>query len=73
MAKDYAPLPGTMMILSMIGFIFVILYTNKGLIPNKTWGFTLALICVIIFVACLISMTYGPEEVMIKKDKIRWI
>ncbi|MFC1727892.1 hypothetical protein ACFLZ7_00315 [Nanoarchaeota archaeon] len=52
-----APLSGSFMITSMLGFLLtVIYYDNVG----DTWGFTLALFFIIMFIASFISMTYGP-------------
>ena len=59
-----APLSNTFMITSILGFLLtVIYYDNIG----PTWGFTFALIFIVMFIASLISMTYGP----IREENIR--
>jgi len=50
------PLSGTFMITSILGFLIVTIYTTYGRI-NLTWGFTLDLIFVIMFIASVISIT----------------
>jgi hypothetical protein len=51
-----APLPGAFMLISMLGFLVVTIYSVYGRI-NPTWGFTLDLIFVIMFIASVLSIT----------------
>ena len=59
--KNVAPLTGGYMITSIVGFIISSMYVYD--ISNR-WGFTFALFFTLMFVASLISMTYGPDEAM---------
>ena len=56
-----APLSGGYMITSIIGFLISAIYVYD---KNNRWGFTFALFFMMMFVASLISMTYGPDEAM---------
>ena len=56
-----APLPGGMMLLGMLGFLVVMVYTAYGNI-SITWGFTLGFVFALIFIASMISMTKAPTE-----------
>ena len=60
--KNVAPLTGGYMITSIVGFIISSMYVYD--ISNR-WGFTFALFFTLMFVASLISMTYGPDEAML--------
>lgn len=57
-----APLTGGYMITSIVGFLISVMYVYD--VSNR-WGFTFALFFVLMFVASLISMTYGPDEAML--------
>ena len=59
--KNVAPLTGGYMITSIVGFIISSMYVYD--ISNR-WGFTFAIFFTLMFVASLISMTYGPDEAM---------
>ena len=50
------------MITSMVGFVISTYYVYD--ISNR-WGLTFAIFFVLMFVASLISMTYGPDEAML--------
>ncbi len=64
---NIAPLNGGFMIVSIFGTIISAVYVFPR---NMSWGFTMALIFVIMFVASMISMTYGPDEAMMHiKDR----
>ena len=56
-----APLSGGYMITSIVGFLISAMYVYD--ISNR-WGFTFSLFFMMMFVAPLISMTYGPDEAM---------
>ncbi len=60
--KNVAPLTGGFMITSMVGFIISAIYVFP---QNYKWGFTLSLFFFLMFVAAMISMTYGPDEAML--------
>lgn len=53
----FAPLKGSFMLISIIGF-FVSAIAVYDISPS--FGFAFSLIFVLMFVASLISMTYGP-------------
>ena len=53
------PLSAGFMLTSIVGFIISIFYVYPN---NITWGFTLTLFFVIMFVSSLISMTYAPMD-----------
>ena len=61
--KNVAPLTGGYMITSIVGFIISSMYVYD--ISNR-WGFTFAIFFTLMFVASLISMTYGPDEAMLQ-------
>ena len=62
MLRNVAPLKGGFMITSMVGFIISAYYVYD---IDNTWGLTFAIFFILMFVASLISMTYGPEEAML--------
>ena len=66
MLPKVAPLHGSFMITSIVGFIisFLYIYTQLG---NKTWGFTFMLFFVLMFIASIISMNSSP--IMPELDK----
>ncbi len=59
MALNVAPLKGTFMIASIVGFFVSAIYV---LPRSKSWGFAFTLVFVMMLVASLISMTYSPIE-----------
>ena len=59
MWSKVAPLHSSFMIASIVGFLISALYIYKQL-GSKTWGFTLMLFFILMFVASIISMTYAP-------------
>ncbi len=63
MAFNYnvAPLKGGYMITSILGFLISVYYVYD--VSNR-WGFTFALFFMLMFIASMISMTYGPDEAM---------
>ena len=63
-----APLSNIYMMTSMLGFIISAWF----LIPiSKSWGFTLSLIFLLMFIASVISMTHAPVEAELQIDKRR--
>ncbi len=62
--KNIAPLKGSFMIASILGILISFFY----ILPrNDTWGFLLCSLFVIMFIASIISMTYGPDEAMLHR------
>ena len=59
--RNVAPLKGGYMITSIVGFL-VSAYCVSDV--SARWGFAFALFFVLMFVASLISMTYGPDDAM---------
>ena len=53
----YAPLSGGFMIASIVGFFVSAIYISD---LSFNWGFALAVIFVIMFIASIISMTKAP-------------
>ena len=53
---QFTPLSGTFMITSILGFLIVTVYTAYDRIALP-WGFSFALIFVIMFIASVISIT----------------
>ncbi len=52
--SQYVPLPHEYMLIGIIGF-FVSIFTIWSM--SKTWGFTLAVFCLILFLASVVSMS----------------
>ena len=70
--NNVAPLKGGYMITSMVGFIISAIFIYNLRDDTGTvypwapaWGLTFMIFFVIMFVAAMISMTYGPEEAML--------
>ncbi len=57
MKFEFAPLKGSFMIISIIGFVISAIWIYRA---SPSLGFSFALIFVLMFIASLISMTYGP-------------
>ena len=73
-----APLKGTFMIISILGFILSVLYlydfkdAQGNIYPwAPTWGLTFAIIFAIMFIASVFSMTYAPIEAELQIDEKR--
>ncbi|MBU90660.1 hypothetical protein CMO94_03880 [Candidatus Woesearchaeota archaeon] len=62
MLRNVAPLKGGYMITSIVGFIISAFYVFP---QSDTWGFTFIIFFTLMFVASMISMTYGPDEAML--------
>lgn len=58
---NVAYLSGGFMITSILGFLISATYVYPA---SKRWGFTFAIFFVLMFVAAMISMTYGPDKSM---------
>ena len=63
-----APLSGSFMLTSMVGFMVSAIYVFPR---SLSWGFTLGIFFTIMFVASIISMTYAPIEAELAVDKRR--
>lgn len=61
----FAPLTGTFMIISIIGFLFstFIIYDY-----SEPFGFASALIFTLMFIASIISMTYADVDTVLKLE-----
>ncbi|MCH8329447.1 MAG: hypothetical protein IIB81_03575 [Nanoarchaeota archaeon] len=59
--NNVAPLKGGYMITSIIGFFISAIYVFPR---SYTWGLTFLIFFTMMFVASMISMTYGPDEAM---------
>lgn len=55
---NVAPLSGGFMITSIVGFLISVIYVYP---QSATWGFTFGIFFAMMFIAAMISMTYGPE------------
>ena len=62
MLNNVAPLKSGFMITSIVGLIISAIYVFPR---SQPWGFTFTLFFAMMFVASIISMTYGPEEAML--------
>ncbi len=70
MTYRMAPLPGTFMIISIIGFLVVSIYTSSGRIA-ASWGFAFGLVFVLMFIASVISITPTfPTELGTRKRAV---
>lgn len=54
-----APLTGSWMITSIVGFLISAFFVYER---SLSWGFTFMLFFSLMFIAAMISMTYGPVE-----------
>ena len=64
---ETVPVSGGFMITSILGFLVVTVYTISGKI-DVTWGVTLALIFLIMFIASIVSITpLFPKELNTKR------
>ena len=64
--SNVAPLKGGYMITSIVGFIISAVYVFPR---SYTWGLTFIIFFTMMFVASMISMTYGPDEAMLPVGK----
>ena len=65
-----APLSKGFMILAIFGFLAVVIYWES---LGLTWGFTLGILFFAMFIASMISMTYGPSEAELSLDKLKFM
>jgi hypothetical protein len=54
------PLPGSFLVVGMIGFVFSIIYWNSGKL-SPPWAFTFVMFSIIIFVASMWSLKDSVE------------
>lgn len=54
---NFAPLPGSMMAISILGAILTVIYAD-GL--GTAWTFALLLFFIILFISSFLSLYYGP-------------
>lgn len=69
MTQKIAPLSGTFMIASMVLFFIAFLKIYPW---NKTWGFTLILFSVVMFVSSILSMEYADAKSVLSLDHIKF-
>ena len=55
-----APLSGSFMVASIVGFLISSIYIYDNI--DKSWGLAFSILFVLMFVASVISMTYGPAD-----------
>ncbi len=70
MKFNFAPLKGSFMIISIVGFIISAVWVYRR---SPTWGFAFCLVFVMMFIASMISMTYAPvgEELQVDEKRKR--
>ncbi|MCK4521934.1 MAG: hypothetical protein KAU20_05135 [Nanoarchaeota archaeon] len=66
MAFKAAPLHGSFMLTAILGFLISVIWVYP---KNRSYGFAFGLIFVLMFIASIISMTYGPAGTELKMDK----
>jgi len=65
-----APLTGSFMAVSVLGFIATTFYTASGKIPFYTWGFAFMLVFAVMFIASFISLeNANPNELIALDEK----
>lgn len=69
MGQKIAPLSGTFLIASMILFFIAFLKIYPW---NKTWGFTMILFSVVMFVSSILSMEYADAKAVLSLDHIKF-
>lgn len=78
MVVKIAPLPGTFMIMSIVGFVSsVLVLPSMPFSSAESFSFAFALVFVLMFIASLLSMHYAPigeityeaEEKKVKKKR----
>ena len=58
---NIAHLSGGFMITSIVGFLISAVYVYPA---SQRWGFTFVIFFTLMFIAAMISMTYGPDRSM---------
>jgi len=61
-----APLPGSFMVASILGFAISAVWVYP---QSISFGIAFMIIFTIMFIASIISMIYGPEEEQLKMEK----
>jgi hypothetical protein len=61
-----APLPGSFMVTSIIGFFLSVLLVFQA---YPSWGTAFALVFILMFISSMISMTYADISVLEDMDK----
>ena len=64
--REIAPLSGGFMLTAIVGLIISILFFGRF---GPTWGTTFLIFFVIMFIAAIKSMTYGPSVEELKLDE----
>jgi len=70
MKFKYAPLPGSFMILSMLGLIISLVYMNYGRL-DPSFGVAFIIVFAIMLISSILSMTHGPVEESFAMDNAR--
>lgn len=68
MKEKIAPLSGTFLIMSLVLFFIALIKIYPW---NRTWGFTLILLAVVMFTSSLISMQYADAKAVLSLDHIK--
>ncbi|MBN2454436.1 hypothetical protein JXB11_02725 [Candidatus Woesearchaeota archaeon] len=69
MVYRIAPLPGTFMLMSIMGFLISAVYTASGRL-DLSWGFSFAFVFALMFIASVLSITPTfPRELASKSKK----
>ena len=66
--RKIAPLPGSFMLASMLGFAISLVWVWPN---SKPFGFTFMLVFVAMFIASLVSLRNAPIEDLLEQEKIR--
>lgn len=68
MPSNVAPLSRSFMLTAILGFLISVIWVY----PNApSWGFAFSTVFALMFVASVVSTTYGPVEAEIKMDAPR--
>ena len=65
MALNVAPLNSTFMLSAILGFLISAIWVYP---QAPSWGAAFGLVFLLMFIASIISMTYGPAEEELKMD-----
>ncbi len=66
--KKIAPLPGSFMLASMLGFAISVVWVYP---QSKSFGISFMIVFAAMFVASLISLTYAPTEDLLRMEGIK--
>jgi len=66
--KKIAPLPGSFMLASMLGFAISVVWVYP---QGKGFGVAFMIIFAAMFIASIISMTYAPSEDLLKMEGLK--